>query len=199
VEPRTPAAARRSTRSDARRNYDRLVAAAGEAFAEHGSQASLDDIARRAGVGPGTLYRHFPAREDLIAAALQDRVEALCEQARGLRDIESPVAALGIWLRALIEHSTTYRGLAASLIARQLATQADATASSHAALRAAGMALVSRAQQAGQIRADIDATAILRLVNAIAWASEQSPDGPDYRERHLQIVLDGLRAGPAGP
>src|SRR5215216_6625186 len=103
-------------RADARRNRDRLIAAAREAFAERGAEASLDDIARRAGVGPGTLYRHFPTRLTLIEAVYRDGVEALCAEARDLMSSPSPGEALATWLRSVLSYAGEKRGLATALM-----------------------------------------------------------------------------------
>src|SRR5215212_3623398 len=104
-------------RADARRNRDRLIAAARDAFAEHGAEASLDDIARRAGVGPGTLYRHFPTRMDLMEAVYRDGVEGLCAEANALLSAPSPGDALATWLRSFLGYVATKRGLASALMA----------------------------------------------------------------------------------
>ncbi len=106
-----PASAQRPMRADARRNYERLVATATAAFAERGAEASLDDIARRAGVGSGTLYRHFPTRQALLEAVYRDQVEELCSQARELLASPSPGDAFATWLRAMASYMTTKRGL----------------------------------------------------------------------------------------
>src|SRR5215472_12068310 len=104
--------AARGMRADARRNYERLLSAAAAAFAEHGADdVSLEEIARRAGVGIGTLYRHFPARQDLLEAVYLDQVEALHSLATELRGSTAPDQALARWLRALIDFSRTKRGM----------------------------------------------------------------------------------------
>src|SRR5262245_33601012 len=106
----------RPLRADARRNYDRLIAAASEAIAERGAEAPLDDIAKRAGVGAGTLYRHFPTRQHLLDAVFHERIVLLRDEAARLAQEEpDPAAALEAWLRALVEHLRRYRGLAESL------------------------------------------------------------------------------------
>lgn len=187
-------ATNRRLRADARRNHELLVEAARQAFTELGPDAPLDEIARRAGVGAGTLYRRFPSRIDLLEAVFQNRIEAVTVQAKELLSAPSPSDALVRWLRTVVEHSTMHRGLAASLMALRLERGGASTASSHEAMRTAGSALVVRAQQAGEIRTDVDAISVLKLVNAVAWASEQSPDGPDHTEKMLTIVMDGLRS-----
>jgi len=178
----------RPQRADARRNDAQLLDAARAAFAEHGADASLDDIARRAGVGIGTLYRHFPTRQALLEAVFGDRVEALCAEARDLLGAPSPGAALATWLRAVVGHITLYRGLAAAL-APILDKEAEPASSWHGAIRAAGAALLARAQQSGVVRPDVGVADLLKLANAIAVATEQTPEGAD---RLLSLVMDGL-------
>ena len=106
----------RMQRADARRNREALLESAGEAFAEHGTAASLEDVARRAGVGIGTLYRHFPTREALVEAAYRHGVENLCDAAQQLlTSEEQPDVALEMWMRDFVGYVATKRGLAATL------------------------------------------------------------------------------------
>ena len=113
-----PDAARppRPMRADARRNYERLLAVATEAFSEYGANASLDDIAKRAEVGPGTLYRHFPTRQDLLEAVMEQWMESVLAEAEPLLDSADPAEALAVWLRRLVAHVAVFRGLAAALL-----------------------------------------------------------------------------------
>src|SRR5256885_13044970 len=106
----------RPMRADARRNYDRLLDAAKAAFAEHGTDAPLDDIAKRAGVGSGTLYRHFPTRLDLIEAVFVQRIDNLVVRAAELAEGPDPEEALLTFLRIVLDHSNSYRGLASVLM-----------------------------------------------------------------------------------
>jgi AcrR family transcriptional regulator len=191
-------AAGRPKRADARRNYDQLLTAAREVFGEHGTDAALDDVAKRAGVGAGTLYRHFPTRDDLLEAVFRDRVEELTVQAEELLDAESPVDALATWLRAVVVHSTTYRGLAATVMATKLDGGSELTTTCHGAMYAAGAALLDRAVRAGQVRPEVSVSDVLKLVNAIAWATEQANDGSDQIDRLMDVVMTGVRtATPA--
>jgi AcrR family transcriptional regulator len=180
----------RPMRADARRNRQRLLAAARTAFTEHGAEASLDDIARRAGVGSGTLYRHFPTRQALVEAVYRDQVEALCTRGYELLDTLPPDDALAAWLRALADYVTTKRGLATAMKAIMDDQGSQVFASCKQALYAAARALLTRAQETGTVRADADVDDLLRLVHAIAVATEQAPDGG---ERLLSLVMDGLR------
>jgi AcrR family transcriptional regulator len=178
-------------RADARRNYERLLTTARAAFIEHGTAASLEDIARRAEVGIGTLYRHFPTRESLLEALLRERWDALGAQARALLASPSPAEALAELMRAFATHATTYQGLTPALMATLRDAESELYASCHA-MRAAGEQLLRRAQASGAVRADIDAIDVFVLVNAIAWATEQVPDGAERVDRLLSLVMDGL-------
>jgi AcrR family transcriptional regulator len=182
----------RPMRADARRNEARLLAAAGAAFGEHGTNASLDDIARRAGVGIGTLYRHFATREALAEAVYRDQIEALCAQAGDLLSRPSPEEALAIWLRAVVSFGATKRGVA-ELLRNSMQEGSTNLVWCKDALRAAGAALLARAQDAGSIRRDADISDLLRLSHAIGWAVEQANDGVDRTDLFLRIMLDGLR------
>jgi AcrR family transcriptional regulator len=196
------AATTRPMRADARRNYQRLVAAAAAAFAERGTDASMDDVARRAGVGPGTLYRHFPTRQALLEAVYRDQVEALSGLAYELRDTLPPGEALAAWLRAVAGFATAKRELAAALMSGPGDERPEVFAAGKQAMREAGTALVRHAQEAGEVRGDVDVADLLKLGHAIALAAEHAPDGPDQADRLLALVMDGLRHGrplPVGP
>jgi AcrR family transcriptional regulator len=187
-QPATPA--RRARRADARQNYDRLVAVARDAFAAHGADASLIEIARQAGVSSGTLYRHFADRSALLAAVYRDEIETLAVQADSLRESALPLEALTTWLRAFSVYTMKCRGLK-GLIAT---ADSDALASWwHARLLPAAASLVQRAQQVGVIRADVTALQLLRLVNAVALAHEQAGPDDDQSGPLLTLIIDGLR------
>lgn len=168
-------------RADARRNYDRLVAVASAVVAEQGAEASLEEIARRAGVGSATLHRHFSSRHDLLDAVFQDRVEALCGKAADLLDDPSPQAALETWLRAVVAHASANRGLAPLLMKG---------ASAHTKVLAAGEKLLVRAQRQNTVHADIEIAELLTLVNAVSLAAEHRPGQAD---RLLTLVVNGVR------
>ncbi|MGW4211301.1 TetR/AcrR family transcriptional regulator [Lentzea sp. NPDC004789] len=182
--------AERPLRADARRNRAKLLGVAAELFAAHGTDASLDEIAKRAGVGPGTLYRHFPTRQDLLVALLRDRVDLLTAQATELLTDSSPREALHTWLLAVARHATTYRGLASALMVAD--DEPDVLAEVHQAMRSAGAALVRRAKSEGVLREDVEVAEVFQIVNAVAWASEQSAAGTGHTDRLLTLVLDGL-------
>jgi AcrR family transcriptional regulator len=178
-------------RADARRSRERLLAAAAEVFAEHGTSAAMDDIAKRAGIGNATLYRHFPARQDLVQALLADRYDELRATAERLLDDPAPQAALVCWLQSLIARFTAYRGLAASVmdVIRDPETELSASCQ---AMRGAAAKLLARAQEASLIRPDLTITELLRLTNGIAVATEGRTDDVP---RLLSLLIEGLQQG----
>jgi AcrR family transcriptional regulator len=178
----------RPRRADARRNYDQLLEQARIAFAEFGADASLDEIARRAGVASGTLYRHFPTRLDLIEAVLAGQIAELVDHGRGLLTAEDEFDALSTWLRAALTHALTYRGLAAAVMNSALG-QVSAW---HAEMFETGAALLARARQSGAVAAVADTADVLKMVGAIAWAT---PDSPAQADRLLTLLMNGLRHG----
>ncbi len=179
----------RPMRADARRNYARLVEVAREAFTEHGADAPLDEIARRAGVGPGTLYRHFPTREALIEAVYRGDVEDLCTQAYHLLETGDPAKALEEWMRAQVAHVQRKRGLGTALVAC-FGVDSELFEWCRQRLWAAGDSLLAAARESGAVRADVSAPDLLRLGHGVAVATERAPEDTD---RLLSVVLDGLR------
>jgi len=188
--------AQRPLRADAQRNYQRLVSAATAAFAEHGADdASLEEIARRAGVGIGTLYRHFPNRQALLEAVYRDQVDMLADRADQLAESADPGAALDEWLRALVSFSRTKRSLVSALLAT-LGKDSEFVSSCSAQMRGSAATLLARAQEAGAVRSDASVTDVLRLVHAISMAVEREPADRGQADRLLALVLDGLRHQP---
>jgi AcrR family transcriptional regulator len=181
-------------RADARRNYERLLAAARTAFAEHGVDASLDDIARSAGVGPGTLYRHFPTRHALLEKVLNEAQDALLAEAEKLATEPDPDAALLTWMRRLAGHSMTFRGLAEELVETMYDPESPLYGSCQA-LTMAGDELFVRAQKAGTIRADVSSADAFGMTCATAWVADHNPGAaaPTEIERMLDIIISGLR------
>ncbi|MCM2412133.1 TetR family transcriptional regulator [Streptomyces sp. RKAG290] len=192
---RTPA---RPMRADARRNYDRLLAEARTAFAEHGTTASLEDIARCAGVGIGTLYRHFPTRHALMSAVFQEAVADLIARSRELAAAERPCDGLVEWLGAIITHAGEYRGLAQALMST-CRDETSALSRCNVPLREAGSVLLARARAGGAVRPDVSIDDLMQLTNAIALAAEQSPDDPGLAGRLLTLTVQGLRAAQSSP
>ena len=193
-EARVEAGEEPRMRADARRSRAKLLAAATAAFAEGGADAPLDDIARRAGVGIGTLYRHFPTRLGLQAAVYRSQVQTVCEAADELLVTTEPEQALIGWVRALAAYLVTKRGLANALIGA-VGKDSELMNGCMAAMRDAADRLVHNAKQAGVLRADVSARDLLRLVHGIAVATEQSPEDTD---RLMALMLDGLRSRPSG-
>ncbi|MEV6139948.1 TetR/AcrR family transcriptional regulator [Nocardia sp. NPDC051990] len=175
-------------RVDAQRNYERVLEAATAAFAQEGPGASLNEIARCAGVGPGTLYRHFPNRQALQAAVLSERIEKLCGQAEELASHE-PTAALTAWLRALLVHARTDHGLGGAVLAGPVDLGFDC----QQAIHRSGTALLTRAQRDGGIRADVAIDDVIQLVAGIALAAQHGTD-PEQPDRLLRLVTDALRS-----
>ncbi|MBY8872715.1 TetR/AcrR family transcriptional regulator [Micromonospora sp. PLK6-60] len=176
--------ARRPKRADARRNYDALIAAAREVFGESGAGASLEQIARRAGVGIGTLYRNFPQRRDLFEAVYVEEVRALSASAADLADL-APWDALVGWLHRFVAYVGTKRALAEELV-----HDSEVFRSCRTEIYAAGEPLLRRAQAAGAARPDAEFGDVVRLISGIT--AYQFPD-PAQRDRVLTIALDGLR------
>jgi AcrR family transcriptional regulator len=183
----------RPRRADARRNYDRIVAAAESEIARHGADASLEEIARRAGVGSATLHRHFPSRQALLEAVFHDRVEALCAQARERAADPDAWHALTEWLQAVAVYGATTRGLARSLLGggREPGSPPDSTC--EAMLIGAGDELLRRAAEASAVRADVSIVDLLTLVNAVSLATEGSADAAAEATRLVRLALEGTR------
>ncbi len=186
------AAAPRPMRSDAQRNYDRILEVASAAFAEKGVLTSLDDIACRAGVGPGTLYRHFPSRDCLIAAALGESLGRLDALAGRLKASDDPGAALDEWLLAVANHLRTYDNLPES-IAEAFRTEDSPLRASCRPLTETTSLLVRRAKEAGAIRADVEPLDIFALVSSVAWASQRRGDSDAGLRRMLALATTGIR------
>ncbi|MFF8649277.1 TetR/AcrR family transcriptional regulator [Streptomyces griseoluteus] len=178
-------AAQRPRRADAARNFDALLMTAREAFAEHGAEASLEDIARRAGVGIGTLYRNFPTRRHLFEAVYANEVDDLGRVAAEVAG-EPPWQALNAWLRRFVDYAMTKRAIREALEGEQ----SDVFAACRQSLYDAGTPLLHRAQQAGEVRTDMSIDDLLRMVSGIT--STAFPD-ESQRDRVLGIALDGIR------
>jgi AcrR family transcriptional regulator len=195
--PRSPGRhapeAERPLRADARRNRELLLAAAHEAFTEHGADASLDDIARRAGVGIGTLYRHFPDRDALLVATLEERLVALRDQGRALLETPDAVDAVVTWMMLLIKHLSTYRGMVGTIHAGLQGVSAACEQ-----VKETGAALLSRAQSAGALRSDVDHDDLEALAVAVAYTGQQPAAEPARARRMLTVVIDGLRLREPG-
>ena len=177
-------------RADARRNRERVLAAAREAFARGGESTALEEIARRAGVGIGTLYRHFPNRQALLEALYVNEVEEVCRSAERLDDAD-PWQALNDWFERLIGYLATKRALAHELM-NYLDADAALFKECRAGLFSAGEPLLKRAQDAGAVRPDIEFSQVMHMVVGIS----KIPGHPDQIEHILRVALDGLRYQP---
>jgi AcrR family transcriptional regulator len=179
-------------RADARRNYERLLRAADAAFVDLGAEAPLEEIARRAGVGIGTLYRHFPTRQALLEAVFRDEFEAMRAEGERLLSSPSPGDAFARWLRVVLDHTAAYRGLSASVMSAMRDDKTELSTSMKG-VHEAGAALLARAQRDGAVRSDLDSAAVFQLVCAIGVATEQAPDRAAQAEQLLSVVIDGMR------
>ena len=177
---------RRPQRADARRNFDALLAAAREVFSEQGADASLEDVARRAGVGIGTLYRNFPTRRDLFERVYIGEVEDLCGAAQEVADLP-PWEALTAWLGRFVGYMATKRAMMEALSA-----ESTVFAACRAEMYGAGGPLFERAQAAGAVRPDVTFDDLVRMLSGIT--SARFADDAQ-RDRVLQIALDGVRTG----
>lgn len=181
-------------RADARHNRERILAAAEDVFMEQGVAASLESVAKRAGVGIGTLYRRFATRDDLLAATYSDRLLAFthtCREAAATRD---PGAALRAYVEELVVHINIYRGLAASIgMVLQSGTPGCA------AVGELGMMLLRQAQDSGAVRADMAFDDVVHIIAAISLALEQEKsDSQPARIAHLaRLFFDGVNSRPA--
>ncbi|MGK5678213.1 TetR/AcrR family transcriptional regulator [Actinoplanes sp. URMC 104] len=179
-----PVAVRRPQRADARRNFDALLAAAREAFAENGTEASLEDIARRAGVGIGTLYRNFPTRQDLFEAVYVEEIDQLSQVAAAVAELP-PWEALTAWLDQFVSYVGTKRA-----VIEALNRDSEMFRACRATMYEAGEPLFRRAQDAGEVRTDASFDDLLRLVSGLTSATFVDAA---QRDRVLGIALSGLR------
>jgi AcrR family transcriptional regulator len=176
-------------RADAQRNRDALVAAADEVFAEQGANFSFEEVARQAGVGKGTLYRHFATREYLIAALLQSRFDDLEREALDLVDSERPMVAVETWLRDFDRYPARSRGLSMS-VGEGLADASSAVSSACAGMKAGFEQLATRAKESGDIRSDVDVPQLLSVVASLPEKYRREDGSSPF----LDTILAGLRA-----
>ncbi|GLY13702.1 TetR family transcriptional regulator [Kineosporia sp. NBRC 101677] len=194
VVTRTATPGGRPRRADARRNYDQIVAAAEVEIARSGANASLEEIARKAGVGSATLHRHFPNRWALLDAVFHDRVEVLCRQADELADAADPGTALVDWLQAVAVYGATSRGLASAVLTGISRSASPAGSDCDVLLGEAAERLLQRAQAAGAVRSEVASCDLLILVNAVSLATETHPDAAGEAARLTALALTGIRA-----
>lgn len=184
----------RPMRSDAIRNRALLIDAARSTFAERGTDASLEEIAKRAGVGIGTLYRHFPTRADLIAGVYSSEVKTLCDSAEVLLVTYAPDVALQRFMDGFIDYVQVKRGLVGAL-KTLLGEESSFFQETRTLLNQTMAKLVRAAVEAGTIRADADPEDLLRGVGGFCTFSATAEGWQDQARRLVGILMDGLRAG----
>src|SRR5262249_44084297 len=187
-----PATHLRKPRADAVRNRERVLEAAKAVFSAGGPDASLEAVARRAGVGIGTLYRHFPTREALFEAVYRREVEQLGELSEQLKNQPQPVEALRLWLHSTVEFVATKKGMTAALALAAHGKTSELTAFSFDRLTRAVGALLDRAVAAGEIRADMSPEDLLRALIGMCYLHDQ-PGWQQSVIRLLDVFIDGLR------
>ena len=187
----------RPVRADARRNRERLLEAAVRAFASDGVEVTLDAIAKAAGVGIGTLYRHFPTRDALVEAAYRQELAHLCDAVPGLLRSLPPDEATRAWMDRFIDYMTTKRYMAGALQA-VIASGGDPYAESRARLIAAITTLLTAGISAGTIRADVEPNDVLLALSGVSLAAG-APDQREQAGRLLDLLVDGLRHHASGP
>lgn len=177
-------------RADAMKNYEHILEVANVVVTEHGVDASLRDIARRAGVGLGTLYRHFPTREALLEALLRSSFDEFTTKARELETASSPDDALVSWLRDVVTFTGNYQGV----VDVMMAAKEDPESALHAScvtMRTAGTRLLTRAQAEGLARTDMDGDDLFSLAAALAWLSNQ-PSSASRAEHLFRIIASAI-------
>jgi AcrR family transcriptional regulator len=182
-------------RADARKNYDHLLTVARDVVAEHGADASMREIARRANVGLATLFRHFPTRETLFEALLCTKGDALTQRAAELETSSPPDEALVSWFREGVEFTHTYGGVC-DLMASAHADPDSALHASSSALHDAGARLLLRAQTEGTARADMDGEDLFALMSALAWLAGQ-PAFASRTDHIVQVISSAILTNPS--
>ena len=183
-------------RADAKKNYDHLLSVAREIVARDGAGASMRDVAREAGVGFGTMYRHFPTRETLLEALLRTGFDAMTARANELEASSGPAEALLIWLRETVAAAHAYSGVTASMMAA-IEDPGSALHGSCVAMQCAGARLLRHAQAAGMARSDIDGADLFALVGALAWLADQHTS-PARADRLFDVIAGAILTVQAG-
>jgi AcrR family transcriptional regulator len=185
-------------RSDARRNRERIVAAASELFAEHGADVCVDEIARRAGVGQATVFRRFPSKDDLVLALFEQRITDAAEAVQRIaRTVADPWEALVAAMEAVAGRQASDRGTFQAVGGEVIGSPELREA--RARIAAPFGELLRRAQAAGRVRADLEPEDILFLITAAGHAQPCQLDIPDLWRRYLGVILDGMRPASATP
>jgi AcrR family transcriptional regulator len=184
----TTTTARKPLRADARRNFDAIVNAGKTVFALAGTDAPLEDVGREAGVGKGTLYRHFPTREHLFVAIMKERVDELEARAKELLDAPDAWQALAEWLHLFDRSATEYRGMSAH-VGDGLAEDGSPIAAACAPMKKTFGRLLRRAQREADVRSDISAVELLAMISALP----KPPPGARRTSPYLDVILRGLQ------
>jgi AcrR family transcriptional regulator len=195
AEPAEALSTDRPLRADAVRNRELLITAAAAAFSAHGAEVPLEDIARQAGVGIGTLYRHFPTRDSLVEAVYRHEVDILVERADQLLDTLPPDQAIEEWMQLFVRHVATKRGML-SVLKPMLSTNPNFSEQTRGRATAAATKLLEAGVAAGTVRADVDGGDLLRAVGGICMSTDQ--ERSEASERLVGLLFDGLRHGAAG-
>jgi AcrR family transcriptional regulator len=188
---KTPEVTDRKPRADAQRNRERILEVAKQEFTRSGANASLEDIAKKAGVGPGTLYRHFPTREELLVAVYRSEMEKLAAAQRTFADTLTPVEALRAWLLLFVDAVET-KQIIAPVLNTLVGDPKKVFEASYAQIHEALRALVKRAIKSGDIRKDLDPIDLLRALVGVANVSA-SPDWQESARRLVEILILGAR------
>jgi AcrR family transcriptional regulator len=188
---RAPEFTDRKPRADAQRNRERILEVAKQEFTRSGASASLEEIAKQAGVGPGTLYRHFPTREELLVAVYQSEMEKLAAAERTLADTLPPVEALRAWLLLFVDAVET-KQIIAPVLNTLVGDPKKVFEASYAQIHEAIRALVKRAIKSGDIRKDLDPIDLLRALVGVANVAA-SPDWQQSARRLVEILILGAR------
>jgi AcrR family transcriptional regulator len=194
-EPAASASTERRPRADAVRNRDLLLSAAAASFAARGADVPLEDIARRAGVGIGTLYRHFPTRDALVEAVYRHEVEVLCDTADELLESLPPDQALAEWMQLFVRHVATKKGML-SVLRPMMDTNASFAEQTRGRARGAATKLLEAGRATGTVRGDVNGEDLVRAVSGICMSTDQ--ERSEASVRLVGLLVDGLRHGAAG-
>ena len=188
---KTPEITQRKPRADAQRNHERILEIAKKEFTRSGANASLEEIGKKAGVGPGTLYRHFPSREDLLVAVYRSEMEKLAAANKTLADSLPPIEALRAWLLQFVDAVAT-KQVIAPVLNTLVGDPKKVFEASYAAIHEAIRALVKRAIESGDVRKDLDPIDLLRALVGVANVAA-SPDWQQSARRLVDILIAGSR------
>jgi AcrR family transcriptional regulator len=189
----------KALRADAVRNRARLLEAATRLFADQGGEVSLEDVAKAAGVGIGTLYRHFPTRDDLVVGVYGAQVEALDRRSRELAASGDPGDALRTWMRGFVDFYAVKQGMVTLLRGMVDGTRAEHFGQARATLQAAAERVLAPAVEAGAVRDDVSAPELLRALGGICLTSDPRTTATSSTLALVDLVYDGLRFGAGRP